>query len=64
MNRNKYLLILYYLWKKLSKFSNAQKNVFRAFSLQLRFTANSKFSFYDSLREINSIKIQTMSLVF
>ena len=28
MNRNKNLLILYYLWKKFSKFSNEQKKVF------------------------------------
>ena len=37
MNRNKNLLILYDLLKKLSKFSNAQKNVFRAFCFQLGF---------------------------
>ena len=59
----KNLQILYYLWKKLSKFCNAQKKVSHAFSFQLCSTANSKFSFYDSLCEINCIKIQTMSLV-
>ena len=63
MNRNKNLLILYYLWKKFSKFSNAQKKVFNAFSFQLCSTANSKFSFNVSLCEINCIKIQTISLV-
>ena len=62
MNRNKNLLI-YYLWKKLSKFSDAQKKVFHAFSFQLCSTANSKCSFYISLCEIICIKIQTMSLV-
>ena len=63
MNKNKNLLILYYLLKKLSKFSDAQKKVFHAFSFQLCSRANSKFSFYISLCEINCIKIQTMSLV-
>ena len=63
MNRNKSLLILYYLWKKLSKFSDAQKKVFHAFSFQLYSTANSKFPFYILLCEINCIKIQTMGLV-
>ena len=62
-NRNKNLLILYYLWKKLSKFSNSLENVFQAFSFQLCFTVNSKFSFYVSLFEINCIKIQAISLV-
>ena len=62
MNRNKNLLILYYLWKKLSKFSNAQKKVFLIF-FQLCSIANSKFSFYISLCAINCIKIKTMSLV-
>ena len=61
MNRNKNLLILYYLWKKLSKFSNAQKNVFHPCSSCT--TANFKFSFHVSLCEINCIKTQTMSLV-
>ena len=60
MNRNKNLLILYYLWKKLSKL---QKKVFHAFSFQVCSTANSKFSSYISLCDINFIKIQTMSLV-
>ena len=59
----KNLQILYYLWKKLSKFCNAQKKVSHAFSFQLCSTANSKFSFYVSLCEINCIKIQTVSLV-
>ena len=36
MNRNKNLLILYYLWKKLFKFSNAQKKVFHAFCFQIQ----------------------------
>ena len=49
--------------ENLSKYSYASKKVFHAFSLQLCSTANSKFSFYVSLREINCIKIQTMSLV-
>ena len=59
MNRNKNLLILNYLWKMLSKFSNVQKN----FSFQLYSTAKSKFSFYVSLCEINCIKIDTIILV-
>ena len=63
MNKNKNLLISYYLWKKLSEFSNAQKKVFHAFSFQLCSTANSKFSFYVSLCAINCIEIQTISLV-
>ena len=63
MNRNKNLLILYHLWKKFSKFSNAQKKIFNAFSFQLCSTANSKFSFNVSLCGINCIKIQTISLV-
>ena len=49
--------------ENLSKYSYAPKKVFHAFSLQLCSTANSKFSFYVSLCEINCIKIQTMSLV-
>ena len=63
MNRKKSLLILYYLWKKVSKFSNAQKKVFHAFSFQLCSTANSKFSYLVSLCGIDCIKIQTISLV-
>ena len=63
MNKNKNLLILYYLWKKLSKFSDAQKKVFHAFSFQLCSTANSKFSLRKTLWEINCFKIQTKSLV-
>ena len=63
MNRNKNLLILYHLWKKLSKFSNAQKKVFHAFCFQHFTTANSKFSFCVSLCEFNCIKILTVSLV-
>ena len=63
MNRNKNLLILNYLWKMLSKFSNVQKNVFHNFSFQLFSTAKSKFSFYVSLCEINCIKIDTIILV-
>ena len=63
MNRNKNLLILYYLWKKLFKFSNALKKVFHALPFQLCSTANSKFSFYVSLCGINGIKIQIMSLL-
>ena len=57
------LLILYYLWKKFFKFSNAQKKVFHAFTFRLCSTANSKFSFYISLYEINCIRIRTMNLV-
>ena len=49
--------------EKFSKFSNAQKKVFHAFSFQLCSTANSKFSFNVSLCEINCIQIQTVSLV-
>ena len=64
MNKNKNLLILYYLWKKLSKFSNAQKKLFHAFSFQLCSTENSKFYFYVSLCESNCIKIQTISLQY
>ena len=56
------MLVLYYLWKKFSKFSHLEKKVFYAFSFQLCSTANPKFSFV-SLCEINCIKIQTMSLV-
>ena len=63
MDRNKNLLILYYLWEKLSKFSNAQKKVSHVFSFQPCSTTNSKFSFYFKLGEINCIKIQTMGLV-
>ena len=63
LNRNKNLLILYYLSFQNSKFSNAQKNVSHAFSYQLCSTASSKFSLYASLCEINCIKIQVMSLV-
>ena len=64
INRNKNLLILYNLWKKLSKFSIAQKKILHAFSFQLCSTANSKFSFYvASLCETNCIKIQAISLV-
>ena len=55
MKRNKNLLILYYLWKNLSKFSNEQKKVFHA--------ADSKFSFNVSLCKINCFKIQTINLV-
>ena len=54
MKRNKNLLILYYLWKNLSKFSNEQKKVFHA--------ADSKFSFNVSLCKINCFKIQTINL--
>ena len=39
------LLILYYLWKKFFKFSNAQKKVFHAFTFRLCSTANSNFRF-------------------
>ena len=65
INRNKNLLILYNSWKKLSKFSIAQKKVLHAsVSFQLCSTANSKFSLYVvSFCEINCIKIQTVSLV-
>ena len=45
MNRNKNLPILYYLWKKLSKFSNEQKKVFYTSSFQLCSTGYSQFSF-------------------
>ena len=51
------------LSSKLSKFSNTQKKVFHAFSFKLCSTANSKFSFYVSLCEINCIKSQTIGLV-
>ena len=54
---------VYYLRKKLSKFSNAQRKVFHAISFQLCSTAYSKFSLNVSLREINCIKILTISLV-
>ena len=63
MNRNKNLLMIYYLWKKLPKFSSALKKVFHAFSFQLCSTANSKFSFYVSFSKIYCTKIQTMSQV-
>ena len=59
MNKNKNLLILYYLWKKLSKFSSERKKVFHAFSFQLFSTANSESSFNASICEINPFKIQT-----
>ena len=36
---------------------NAQKNVFHAFSFQLCFSANSKFSFYVSLRGLNLLNL-------
>ena len=62
MNRNKNLLILYSLWKKLSKFSNAKKK-FSMLFFQLLSTGNFKFSFNVSLFEINCIKIQTINLV-
>ena len=39
---------------------STQKKVFHALSFQPRSKANSKFSFYDSLCEINGIKLQTM----
>ena len=51
------------LSSKLSKFPNTQKKVFHAFSFKLCSTANSKFSFYVSLCEINCIKSQTIGLV-
>ena len=57
------MLILYYLWKKLSKFSIEHKKVFHALSFQLRSTANSKSSFSVSLWKTNYFKIQTISLV-
>ena len=41
----KNLLILYYLWKKLSKFSSERKKVFHAFSFRRFSTANSESSF-------------------
>ena len=67
MKRNENLLIFYFLWKKLIKFSNEQKKVFHAFFFSTFFsssTGNSKFSFNVSLSEINCVKIQTVSLVF
>ena len=63
MTRDKNLLILYYLQKKLPKLSNAQKKVSHALSFQLCSTANPEFSFYILLCEINSIKTETVSLV-
>ena len=45
-------------------FSNAQKNVFHAFSFQLCSTANSKFSFNVSYCEIDCIKIERVSLAY
>ena len=63
MNRNKNLLILYYLWKNLSKFSIEQKKVFHTLSFQLCSTASSKSSFNVSLWKIHYFKIQTISLV-
>ena len=57
MNKNKNLLILYYLWKKLFKFFNTQKKVLHTFPFPLCSTANSKFSFYVSPSEVNCIKI-------
>ena len=62
MNRSKNLLILYYLWKKLSKFSIAQKR----FSMLFLFNFVPQqilIIFYVSLCEINCIKIQTINLV-
>ena len=58
MNTNKYLLRLYYLSEKLSKFSNAQKKVFHAFSLQLCSTANSKFYFYFHFARLITLKFR------
>ena len=55
MNRNQL--------KKFSKFFNARVKVSHAFSFQLCHAANYKFSFYVSLREINCITIQAISLV-
>ena len=64
MNRNKNLLILYYIWKKLSMFSNRKKfSTQKHGTFQLCSIANSKFSFYVSFFEISSIKIKIMSLV-
>ena len=57
------MLILHYLWKKFSKFPNAQKNIFHASSFQLCSIGNSEFSFCVSLCEINYIKIQKIRLV-
>ena len=62
MNRNKNLLI-YYLWKMLSKFCNAQKKSFPWFFFSTCSTASSKFSFYVSLCEINCVTIQTISFI-
>ena len=63
INRNKFGNIILFMQKAFTNFSNAQKKVFPAFSFQFYSTANCKFSFYISRCEINSIKIQTMSLV-
>ena len=49
--------------KRLSKFSNEQKNIFHAYSFQLCSKANSKFAFNVSLYEINCFKFETLSLV-
>ena len=51
---------LYHPWKKPPKPHSTQKKVFHALSFQPRSKTNSKFSFYDSLCEINGIKLQTM----
>ena len=58
----KNVLILYYLWKKVSKFCDAQKkfSVLFLFSFVPQQVLN--FFFYVSLCEINCIKIQTISL--
>ena len=44
------------------KFSDTQKKVFLGLPFQLCSTANSTFSFYISLSEINCIKVHAMIL--
>ena len=60
MRENKNPPALYHPWKKPPKPHSTQKKVFHALSFQPRSKTNSKFSFYDSLCEINGIKLQTM----
>ena len=60
MNRNKNLLILHYLGKTLSNFSDRQKNFSLLFLLN---PVPQKIFFVVLLCEINCIKNRTMSLV-
>ena len=52
MNRNKNLLILFIYGKRFPSLPMNRKKVFHAFSFQLYSTANFKFSFNISRREI------------